>query len=419
VDFFDVKTLDDVLKIVTQNREKRVKIHTEWVTIDEAVGRVLASTCMSPVDLPDFNRSTVDGYAVFASEVFGACESIPSLLSLNGEVIMGDSEIPVLKSNEAIYVPTGGAVPHNADGVVMIEFTDKMDAQTLLVKHPIHVGENITFKGDDVKVDECVFEKGRRLSVYDIGLLAGIGIPSVEVYKKIRVTVISTGDELISVDAPASFGKIRDINGNALSAALRAYGAEVNGPIHVLDNFDQLKSAYEVALLTSDCVLISGGSSVGVRDYTCEVITHFDDSELLVHGIAVKPGKPTIVGRIGEKLVFGLPGHPSAALLLYNLVVIPYLETLVGASMEAIKVPAILCSRVHGAPGRDAFIMVSLEIAKDGFSYLAKPVHAKSGMITLLSNATGYIRLSRDQEGLNEGSLVMVTLLRHEKFGGQ
>ena len=419
MDFFDVKTLDVVLSLVTGSHAKQLKIEKEWVAIDDAVGRVLSSTWQSPVDLPDFNRSTVDGYAVFASEVFGASESIPNLLTLSGEMIMGDSEIPSLKPNEAIYVPTGGAVPRTADGVVMMEYTEKLDAQTILIKHPIHVGENITYKGDDVKCGETVLEMGRRLSPYDIGLLAGLGIPCVEVYKPIKVTVISTGDEIISVDAPPAFGKIRDINGNALCAALKAYGAQVIGPVLVRDDFDGLKKAFEDALESSDCVLISGGSSVGARDYTCDVIGQFKDSELLVHGIAVKPGKPTIVGRIGDKYVFGLPGHPSAALLLYNLVVVPYLEILVGSNMTAIKVPALLSSRVHGAPGRDAFVMVSLEASSDGGSYFAKPIHAKSGMITLLSSATGYIRLSRDQEGLNEGTAVMVTLLRQEIFVGR
>lgn len=419
MDFFDVKTLDDVLSLVTTSQTTHLKIEKEWVAIDDAVGRVLSSTWQSPIDLPNFNRSTVDGYAVFASEVFGASESIPSLLTMGGEMVMGDSEIPSLKPNEAIYVPTGGAVPKSADGVVMIEYTEKLDAHTILIKQPIHVGENITFKGDDVKCGETVLEMGRRLSPYDIGLLAGLGIPCVEVYKPIKVTVISTGDEIISVDAPAAFGKIRDINGNALCAALKAYGAQVIGPVLVRDDFEQLTKVFEEALESSDCLLISGGSSVGARDYTCDVIKQFEDSELLVHGIAVKPGKPTIVGRIGEKFVFGLPGHPSAALLLYNLIVVPYLETLVGSKMHAINVPAVLSSRVHGAPGRDAFVMVSLEASTDGQSYLAKPIHAKSGMITLLSSASGYIRLSRDQEGLSEGTAVMVTLLRQEKFVGR
>ncbi len=419
MDFFDVKTLDDVLSLVTTSQTTHLKIEKEWVAIDDAVGRVLSSTWQSPIDLPNFNRSTVDGYAVFASEVFGASESIPSLLTMGGEMVMGDSEIPSLKPNEAIYVSTGGAVPKSADGVVMIEYTEKLDAHTILIKQPIHVGENITFKGDDVKCGETVLEMGRRLSPYDIGLLAGLGIPCVEVYKPIKVTVISTGDEIISVDAPAAFGKIRDINGNALCAALKAYGAQVIGPVLVRDDFEQLTKVFEEALESSDCLLISGGSSVGARDYTCDVIKQFEDSELLVHGIAVKPGKPTIVGRIGEKFVFGLPGHPSAALLLYNLIVVPYLETLVGSKMHAINVPAVLSSRVHGAPGRDAFVMVSLEASTDGQSYLAKPIHAKSGMITLLSSASGYIRLSRDQEGLSEGTAVMVTLLRQEKFVGR
>ena len=416
MDFFDVKTLEDTLSIVRHSHERILKIETEWVSLNDAVGRVLSQTIISPIDLPDFNRSTVDGFAVFADEVFGASDAIPSILSISGEIYMGHSEIPSLNRGEAIYVPTGGALPVGADGVVMIEYCEKLDDQTLLVKHPIHVGENVTYKGDDVKVEEQVLEAGRRLSAYDIGLLAGLGIATVLVYKKIRVAVLSTGDEIISVDAPPAFGRIRDINGYALCAALISYGAEITLHKQLKDDFELLKNTFKEALEISDCVLLSGGSSVGARDYTCDVITHFEDSALLVHGIAVKPGKPTIVGRVGEKLVFGLPGHPSAALLLYNLVVLPYFETIVHSKMQPISVTAVLSTRVHGAPGRDAFVMVDLDVLNESGDYIAKPIHAKSGMITLLSKATGYIRLSRDQEGLNEGTRVTVTLLRNEQY---
>ena len=416
MDFFDVKTLEDTLSIVRHSHERNLKIEKEWVSLNDAVGRVLSQTIISPIDLPDFNRSTVDGYAVYADEVFGASDAIPSILSIAGEIYMGHADILSLNRGEAIYVPTGGALPNGADGVVMIEYCEKLDEQTLLVKHPIHVGENVTYKGDDVKSDERVLEAGRRLSAYDIGLLAGLGIATVLVYKKIKVAVLSTGDEIISVEAPAAFGKIRDINGYALCAALRSYGAEITLHKQLKDDFELLKNTFMEALEISDCVLLSGGSSVGARDYTCDIITQFEDSALLVHGIAVKPGKPTIVGRVGEKLVFGLPGHPSAALLLYNLVVLPYFETLVHSKMQPISVTAVLSTRVHGAPGRDAFVMVDLDVQNGSGDYIAKPIHAKSGMITLLSKATGYIRLSRDQEGLNEGTRVTVTLLRNEQY---
>ncbi len=419
MDFFDVKTLDEGLKIIEAfGRRAEVSQQFETVPLSEAVGRVLGRNIVSPVDLPDFHRSTVDGYAVFAHEVQGASEAIPSLMTLAGEMTMGQEEIVALRPGETLYVPTGGPLPDGADGVVMIEYCEKMDDTILLVKRPVYPGENVSYKGDDVARDEEVMEAGRRLSPYDIGLLAGLGIGDVPVMKKLRVGVISTGDEIIAATDPYTFGKIRDINGNALSAALKEYGVTVTGHHLVKDDYEALREVFKSTLRDSDCVLFSGGSSVGVRDFTQEVITSCEDSEILIHGLAVKPGKPTIVGRVGRKLVFGLPGHPSAALLLYNLVVVPYLDQLNQTSLEPIRVAARLKSRVHGAPGRDAFVMVTLG-PPDADGYLeATPIHAKSGMITLLSKASGFIRLSRDDEGFREGRVVMVTRLRNTLHPG-
>ncbi|OPL08708.1 MAG: hypothetical protein AVO33_09010 [delta proteobacterium ML8_F1] len=419
MDFFDVKTLDKGLEIIKNfGLKAQAGICEERVPLFEAVGRVLAEDIVSGVDLPDFDRSAVDGYGVHSADVVGASEAIPSLLTPAGEMTMGGTGQLRLERGEAVYIPTGGPLPEGADGVVMIEYCEKIDDTTLLVKRPIYPGEDVSYKGDDVARGERVMTAGRRLSPYDIGLLAGIGISEVAVMRKLRVGVISTGDELIAASEPYALGKIRDINGNALGAALREYGVEVTGHHLVKDDFEALQAVFGKCLEDSDCVLFSGGSSVGLRDFTQEVIRSFDDSEILVHGLAVKPGKPTIVGRVADKLVFGLPGHPSAALLLYNLVVVPYLDTLNHTTLEPIRVAARLMNRVHGAPGRDAFVMVTLS-APDEEGYLqAAPIHSKSGMITLLSRASGFIRISRDVEGYKEGQVVLVTLLRNTLHPG-
>lgn len=410
MDFFDVITLDDALKRIHEH--STIKIDSECVKLLDAIDRILDKPVYAPIDLPDFNRSTVDGYAVKIQDVQGASDGLPSMLNIVGESVMGNASDFVVKSGESVYVPTGGDVPVGADGVVMIEYCELLDDQTVLVKHPIHHGENMTYIGDDVKKGDQIFNAGRKISAYDIGLLAGLGIAELTVRRRLRATVISTGDEIITVDAPYSQGKIRDINGNALVASLKKHGATVIQHDLIKDDYNALKDAFDKALKTSDTVIFSGGSSVGVRDYTTKVIMSYESSEILVHGLAIKPGKPTIIGKVENKLVFGLPGHPSAALLLYNLVVMPYLNALLGTIQKPFSLMANLNSRVHGAPGRDMFVMVSLKYDASSQRYCAYPIHAKSGMITLLAKADGYIRLSRDQEGLLEGSQVTVHLLK-------
>ncbi|HAS73095.1 MAG TPA: molybdopterin molybdenumtransferase MoeA [Clostridiales bacterium UBA8960] len=411
MDFFDVMTLDEALKLIDDSVPGGIELET--VLLNEAVDRIVGKPVYAPIDLPDFNRSTVDGYAVVAGDVQGASEGMPSMMKVVGESVMGKQSNHVIHTGEAVYVPTGGEVPEGADGVVMIEYCERLDAQTILVKHPIHHGENMTFIGDDMRKGERLYRAGRKLSAYDVGLLAGLGVSELTVFRKLRAAVISTGDEIIAVDAPYCAGKIRDINGNALVASLIRQGVTVTGHDLIGDDFEALKRAFDEALSVSDTVIFSGGSSVGAKDYTMKVIMSDQSSELLVHGLAIKPGKPTIIGKVDGKLIFGLPGHPSAALLLYNLVVVPYFNALTGNRDMPFSVTATLERRVHGAPGRDMFVMVSLKYDNALKGYIAYPIHAKSGMISLLSKADGYIRLSRDEEGLLEGSNVTVHLLKN------
>jgi len=409
VNIFNVKSLHDAKSIIL-SEENTITLQSESVHLLESHGRIAAETLYSPVDVPAFNRSTVDGYAVKVKEVMGASESIPSILTLKKEVMMGENAALPLQSGEAIYVPTGGMIPEGADGMVMIEHAEVLDEQTLLIKKPIAFGENITYRGDDLKENDAILKEGEKISAYDMGLLAGVGIGWIKVFEKIKVAVLSTGDEIIDYDQEPKSGQIRDINGYTLSGASIACGGQVVYKTLIKDDFDALRGALDHAVHVADLVILSGGSSVGTRDFTNAAIESFNTGEILLHGISVKPGKPTIVGRIDNKMVFGLPGHPAASAIIFEILVKPYIEKCQLKQPGTFKIGAKLTSNLHAAPGKDTFVMVALH-SENGTTH-ATPIHGKSGLMTLLTKATGYIQITSELEGLYKDQEVEVTLLK-------
>lgn len=409
MNIFNVKSLHDAKSIIL-SEENTITLQSESVHLLESHGRIAAETLYSPVDVPAFNRSTVDGYAVKVKEVMGASESIPSILTLKKEVMMGENAALPLQSGEAIYVPTGGMIPEGADGMVMIEHAEVLDEQTLLIKKPIAFGENITYRGDDLKENDAILKEGEKISAYDMGLLAGVGIGWIKVFEKIKVAVLSTGDEIIDYDQEPKSGQIRDINGYTLSGASIACGGQVVYKTLIKDDFDALRGALDHAVHVADLVILSGGSSVGTRDFTNAAIESFNTGEILLHGISVKPGKPTIVGRIDNKMVFGLPGHPAASAIIFEILVKPYIEKCQLKQPGTFKIGAKLTSNLHAAPGKDTFVMVALH-SENGTTH-ATPIHGKSGLMTLLTKATGYIQITSELEGLYKDQEVEVTLLK-------
>lgn len=409
MEFFNVLSVNEVNDLISQKVET-FSIQNEEIDLLSALNRIVAEDIYSPINLPAFNRSTVDGYAVISQDVMGASEGMPSYLQCIDEVSMGEKTDLILKRGQAVYVPTGGMVPEGADGVVMIEYIEKLDEQTLLIYKPIAPGENITYVGDDLKQGECIVKQGKKISPYDIGLFAGIGFKSVKVVKKIKVAIISTGDEIVDIDQTQNIGQIRDINGYALYGRILELGGEVSFKIIVKDDFEKLRKSVESALAISDLVLLSGGSSVGTRDFTKAVIESFEGGHIAVHGISVKPGKPTIIGMVKDKMVFGLPGHPASALIIFNRFVKPYMEQVMRKKAPQFSVFATLSANVHASPGKDTFQMVQL--IKENNAYIAIPIHAKSGMMTLLSKASGYVHISNEKEGLLMGQRVEVFLLQ-------
>ncbi|GAU76777.1 gephyrin-like molybdotransferase Glp [Fusibacter sp. 3D3] len=409
MNFFKIRALNEAQAMLYQEASK-IELETEHVPIGACYGRIACENVYSEVDIPSFDRSTVDGYAVKVNDVMGATESIPAMLTLKAESVMGEVMPETLQKGEAIYVPTGGMLPLGSDGMVMIEHSEQMSSDLILIHQPIAFGENIIYCGDDLKKSQLIIESGKKISAYDMGLLAGAGIYEVSVYKKIKVAILSTGDELVDCHLPMEMGQIRDINGYSLMGLVAELGGEVVHKAIIRDDMDALKASVVESLDKADLILLSGGSSVGARDFTHKVIESFEDGEILIHGISIKPGKPTIVGRVQNKLIFGLPGHPTASALVFEILVKPYMENVSKLKTTSVRVKAKITESIHSSSGKDTFIMVNLTYEGDALK--AKPILGKSGLISLMTRASGYIHINSEQEGLYKEQEVSVYLFK-------
>lgn len=396
-----VRSISEVKELITE-RFGALRSGAENVPLSQALGRVLAADVTASEFVPNFNRSTVDGYAVIAADVFGCSESIPALLTLAGESHMGQPiDIP-LQKGQCVYVPTGAELPANADAMVMLENADDFKDGTIAIYKPAAPGANLIYRGDDVKPGQSLLPAGLRLTAADIGALAALGVSQVSAARAPRVAIISTGDELVPVDTSLQAGQIRDVNAPMLAAAVSAAGGLPDPRGILRDEQSVIQAAVEAAMDTSDMLLISGGTSVGVKDALPAVISAL--GELLVHGVAAKPGKPTILGQIQGKPVFGLPGNPVAAYFMFHMLARPLLFRMQGAQAEERVLSAPLARAVSSNHGREEFVPVRLS---DG---LVHPIASKSGLITTLAGADGFIRIARDTEGLSRDEIVEVTL---------
>jgi len=408
--FLKVKTADEVISIV----RKLEPLERETVELKAACGRVLSSAVQAPEALPHFSRATMDGYAVRAKDTFGASESLPALLKVGGEVLMGRSASVQLEAGKAIAIPTGGMLPMGADAVVMVEYTNNLDEATIEVIRPIAPGDNVLKVGEDIAQGETLFAAGWRLRPQDVGLLAALGIAEVQVFARPRVAIISTGDEVLPVSScPPPMGKIRDINSFTLAAQVQQAGALVGFEEVVTDDLDALSASCSSALIENDVVLLSGGSSVGSRDFTLQILDRFPTAELLVHGIAIRPGKPTILARIGKKVFWGLPGQPVSALMIFRAFVLPSLAILEGQSdlsgMSGNVVRATLNRQLPSVHGRSEYVPVVVSRVEE--RVVATPIFGKSAMIGILAKADGYVIVPEHVEGLDSGSEVQVYIL--------
>ncbi|MDD2353070.1 MAG: molybdopterin molybdotransferase MoeA [Atribacterota bacterium] len=412
---FKVITIEESIKIFResfdfdtffQNRKQKIELN-------QAFTRVLAEDIVSRENIPGFNRSTMDGYAVKASDTFGASDSLPAYLDLIGEIKMSEKPSCVLKNGQAVRISTGGMLPEGANSVVMLEYTENISSSMIEISRSVAPWENVLREDEDIKSNEKVLEKGYCLRPQDIGLLAALGWESINVFKKPKIAIISTGDEIVPINQKPEPGQVRNINTFMLGAAINQLGCIPHYAGIVKDNekvlTNELQSFKENPEI--DLVLISGGSSVGVRDYTLKVLDSLGSPGVLVHGLALKPGKPTIISLNDGKLFIGLPGHPVSAMMVFENVVKKIIYELKGEifHFEYEKtIDALLDSNVFSDAGREEYVRVVL---KNRHGQLwAIPVLGKSGMISSLAAADGYITIRLNQEGLYQGEKVTVTL---------
>ena len=376
---------------------------TETVPVEQSAGRALAAGIEADTDIPGFDRSVVDGYAVRSADTTGAGDALPALLPCVGRVAMGTSDRKlVVQDNECVYIPTGGVLPEGADAVVMVEYTDEA-GDIILIKKPVSHGENVLLRDEDFKKGGIVLRPGRRLTPQDAGVLAACGCAMVTVAKKPVVGIISTGNELVPVTAIPGPGQVRDANASMLAAWLSEYGCIPRLYGIVKDEREAFEAIIFKALPECDVVLLSGGSSKDDRDITAGVIA--GRGEVLVHGIAIAPGKPTIIGRIEGKPVFGLPGHPASAFVVLIAIVRPLLDRMLGLEKPLIRtVKANLEENIPSQRGREEYVRVRVENGK------AIPQFGKSGLLNTLVSSDGLVCIPAGYEGLEKGREVEVIL---------
>ena len=406
--FFRVVSLDDALA----HRERFDVVDSEEVGLGSAAGRVLAADFVSPEDLPGFRRSIMDGFAVQAASTFGASETAPALVDVVGSVSMGVAAGLRVGPGQAARIPTGGMLPDGADAVVMIEHTEALDEDSVEIARAVAPGQNVVEPSDDVAVGACLLRQGRVLRAADIGLLAALGATTVSVVRRPRIAILSTGDEVMPLGAELGPGQVRDVNAWTLSAMVEAAGGVAVRRGIVADDEGALLDAARGALEAADMVLISGGSSVGTRDLTIETLEALPDSEVLVHGVAIKPGKPTILARVGGAAVWGLPGHVTSAMVVFQALVRAFVERIAGVVDLPVR-PARAARISRDLPsehGRVDHIRVRIEERSDG--RWAVPRRGGAALIRTMVQADGLVRIARDTEGLREGDPVEVQLWR-------
>ena len=409
--FRKLVTYDEAKNIINQTLKPK-PVGTQEISLLEAHNRVLAQDVTSTLDIPPFNRSTVDGYAVQAQDTYGAEENQPVKITICGTVNIGEIPKVTVSKGEAAEIVTGAPVPEGADAIVMVEDTNK-EGNDLLIYSSVTQNENIQKKGTDIKNGETTLKKGALLGSREIGVLAALGMAKVKVYKIPTVAVLSTGGEVTEPGRELPPGKIFDINAYTLSTAVWESGGE---PVYsgvVPDETTELRKALEKALALADMVLTSGGVSVGPKDIIPQTVDSLGKPGVFISGIAVKPGKPATIAMIGEKPVFSFPGHPTSALLIFHLLARPVLQVMAGRNpKEKATVKAVAASRMFSAKGRRTFVTVKLKLDASK-KWIAEPVETgASGAITTLAKADGFVEIPENQQFIDADEEVTVFLFK-------
>ena len=399
----ELKTVDEAREILGKIR----LMEAETIEVTESLDRFVATDIISPEDLPSFEKTMMDGYAVKAEDTFGASEEKPILLSLIGEVRIGEIPKKEVKKGQTIQINTGAMMPQGADSVEMLEYVE-MRGKRIKIWKALTPDENVAKRGEDIKKGEVLLVKGHRIRPQDIGALSGLGVIKIKVFKKPKVAIIPTGDELIEPKIKPESGQIRDMNTYSLSAQIKKCGGEPIPFSIIGDDPKILKEKIEKALFKADMILISGGSSVGTYDLTLKVMSSLARGKVLTQGVAIKPGKPTIIAKVQEKVIFGLPGNPVSVMIVFRKIVEPIILAMMNAKEKIRIVNTRLARTVTSSTGREEYIRVRLE--KRERSLVAIPLHRGSANIVSLVKADGLLKIPRLSEGIEKGQMVEVEL---------
>ena len=404
IEFLKVDTLD----VALDKLMKYTSIETESIQTAQSFGRVASINVMSLENVPYFRRSSVDGYAVIAKDTAAATDSIPTFLKNKGYVEIGRETNISIVSGECVEVPTGGMIPHGADSVVMIEYTDAF-ADEITINMGVASGDNVVQIGDDIKENDIVLKKGTVITPMHIGTLMALGYTNIEVYKKKSITIFSTGTELVTPDKKAEDGKVRDINTYVLSSFAESMGYNVIHEEMLIDDDALIEEKLKEAMQTSDIVALSGGSSQGKKDNTGKIIKSISSPGILTQGLALKPGKPTILAydEKSDTIIAGLPGQPMSAVVVFKLVLGILLNKLTNVPEEK-ALFAKISINVPTQGGKLTFVPCTIA-EEEG--YIATPILTKSANISTLSKLDGYILIGENEEGLNKGDIVKIMRL--------
>ena len=409
-EFFNVLPPAQALRVLLDQLESRPGPSAAKVPVTEALGRVTAKTSLAPEDLPSFPRSAMDGYSLRAVDTFGASEGTPAYFTVVGEVPMGKPAGISVGTGDAALAYTGGMLADGADAVIMVENTQQVDTTTIEVVRPVAHGENVVQPGEDIKRGDVILPEGHYLRPQDLGGLTAMGITHVSVAAKPRVAILSLGDEVVPPQATPARGQIRDINTYTIAAQVEQAGG-VPLPLGIAqDDFQTQAAAAIRGLETADVLVISAGSSVSSRDMTAQIIGNLGQPGVLVHGLAIRPGKPTVIGLVDGKPAFGLPGNPVSAMIVFDLVVRPTLYHLAGCTNppQPPTVSASLAQDIASTSGREDYVPVRLK--EDQGRRIAQPVFGKSNLIYTLIRSDGLVHVPLDRSGLYAGDDVSVRL---------
>jgi putative molybdopterin biosynthesis protein len=411
--FRKLLTFDEAKKVI-ESQFKTRPLGVEDLSLLGSTFRVLAENITADIDIPPFNRSTVDGYAVKARDTFGAEENRPVELHISGTVNVGELPKTTVRKGEAAEIVTGAPIPEGADAVVMMEYTSRKGDQVTVFGSTTK-NENIMKAGYDIKKGETILRNGQLLGSKEIGVLAALGRATTKVYRLPRIAILSTGSEIAEPGSELPPGKIYDINAYTLCAAVLESGGT---PVYLgvfPDKADELHEALVRALACSDMVVTSGGVSVGPKDIMPKTVNALGEPGIIVGGIALKPGKPTTVASIAGKPVFSLPGHPTSALLTFLLFARPLIQAMSGRTNDKPQeVKAIASMRMFPAKGRRTFIMVKIKPKKPR-GLIAEPLPTSlSGAITTLARADGFIEIVENVQFIDAGEPVTVKLFKNQ-----